>query len=58
MPFVLVRLLLAGLEHKVVGIGLGLGVPDQSDVVVSSWVFLGVGIVDWMNMQTGCFGFS
>lgn len=40
VPFLLSVRPPTGLEHEMVGISLGLGIPDQGDMVISGWVFL------------------
>ena len=58
VPFLLVRLLLTAFEHEVVGVRLGLGIPNQGDMVIPGWVFLGISVIDGMDMQRRRFWLS
>ena len=50
VPFLLVRLLLARLEHEMICVRFGLGVPDQGDMVIPGRVLFGIGIIDRMDV--------
>ena len=50
VPFLLVRLLLAGLEYEMISLRFGSGVPDQGVMVIPVWVFFRISVIDGMDV--------